>query len=49
MTKVANAFTTYSAIGNREDLTELISNISPLEAPAFDRWQSVKAKARLHE
>jgi len=49
MTKVANAFTTYSAVGNREDLTELISNVSPLEAPAFDRWQSVKAKARLHE
>lgn len=49
MTKVTNAFTTYSAIGNREDLTDLISNISPLEAPAFDRWKTVKATGRLHE
>lgn len=49
MTKVSNAFTTYSAVGNREDLTDLISDVSPLEAPAFDRWQSTKATGRLHE
>ena len=49
MTKVANAFTTYSAIGNREDLTDLIAMVSPLEAPAYDRWGKVKATGRLHE
>ncbi len=49
MTKVANAFTTYSAVGNREDLTDLISDITPLEAPAYDRWQKVKATGRYHE
>ena len=49
MTKVTNAFTSYSAIGNREDLTDLITSVSPLEAPAFDRWGTVKATGRLHE
>ena len=49
MTKVANAFDSFTAVGNKEDLTELISTISPLEAPAFDRWGSVKATGRKHE
>lgn len=49
MTKVANAFTTYSSTGNREDLSDLIHDVSPLEAPAFDRWGKVKATGRYHE
>lgn len=49
MAKVSNAFDSFTAIGNREDLTDFISNISPLEAPAFDRWGSTKATSRYHE
>ena len=49
MTHVANALDSFDAVGNREDLTDLISNISPLEAPAFDRWGTVKANGRKHE
>jgi hypothetical protein len=33
MTIVANTFTTYSAKGIREDLSNLITNISPEETP----------------
>lgn len=49
MTHVTNAFDSYDAIGNKEDLSELIRDISPLEAPAFDRWGTVKANGRKHE
>jgi hypothetical protein len=49
MSKVSNAFDSYTATGNREDLSDLISIISPLEAPAYDRFGSVKANGRLHE
>jgi len=33
MAKVANAFTTYSAVGNREDLSNAIYNIDPFDTP----------------
>lgn len=33
MTQIANAFDTYEAVGNREDLSDLIYNISPTETP----------------
>lgn len=46
---LADVFTTYKATGNREDLTDFISNISPLEAPMYDRIGTVAAKARYHE
>ena len=42
-------FQTHQAIGNREDLTDLISNISPTETPFFSRAAKVKAKAVYHE
>jgi len=49
MSKVSNAFDSYTATGNREDLSNLIQDISPLEAPAYDRWGTVKANGRYHE
>lgn len=49
MVKVSNAFDSYTAVGNREDLTDFITDISPLEAPGFDRWGNTKATNRKHE
>jgi hypothetical protein len=36
MAKVANAFTTYSAVANREDLSNNIYNIDPFDTPIFN-------------
>lgn len=36
MAKVANAFTTYAARGNREDLSNRIYNIDPFDTPIFN-------------
>lgn len=36
MAKVANAFTTYEARGNREDLSNNIYNIDPFDTPIFN-------------
>jgi len=33
MAKVTNAFDTYTSVGNREDLSDVIYNISPEETP----------------
>lgn len=49
MTIPTNAFTTYSAIGNREDLTDVIYNISPTETPFMTLAQRGKASNTLHE
>jgi len=49
MAKVTNAFDSFQATGNREDLSNLITMISPLEAPAYDRFATVKATGRYHE
>lgn len=35
MAKVTNAFTTYSAVGNREDLSNSIYNIDPFDTPVM--------------
>lgn len=43
------AFTTYDAIGMREDLTDLIANIAPVETWFTSNHGDVTAKARLHE
>jgi hypothetical protein len=45
----AGVFKTYEAIGNREDLTDAIYNISPTDTPFLQRVARVKAKARVHE
>lgn len=40
---------TYDAIGNREDLADVIFNISPTETPFLSRFGKVKAQATYHE
>ena len=49
MTIVTAAFATYEAIGNREDLTNVIYNISPTETPFLTTIGKSKAKATKHE
>lgn len=43
------AFQTYQAIGNREDLEDVIYSISPVETPFLTMAERIKAKAVLHE
>jgi hypothetical protein len=45
----ASAKLTYDAIGNREDLSDLITNISPIDTPFLSRFGKTKATATLHE
>lgn len=49
MTIQTAAFPTYSAIGNREDLTNVIYNISPTETPFMSAIARSKARATKHE
>lgn len=49
MALLGNAFHTFGAIGNREDLTDLISVISPKETPFYDSIGTTQARATLHE
>src|SRR6185295_1901207 len=49
MTIQTNAFASYGAIGNREDLTEIIYNISPTDTPGMSAIGKSKAKAVKHE
>lgn len=50
MAKVTNAFQTYQAIGNREDLTDLISILTPTDTPVFSMaGKGVKATGVFHE
>src|SRR3990167_10429107 len=44
-----NAFTTYSSIGNREDLEDVIYNVAPFETPLLTALETTKAKAVNHE
>ena len=45
---IANIFLTFSAIGNREDLTDTIYNVSPTDTPFQAAIGKVKAEATLH-
>jgi hypothetical protein len=45
----AAVFQTYQAIGNREDLTDMIYSISPTETPFASMVARTKAKATFHE
>lgn len=49
MTLFTNAWPTYSAIGNREDLSPVIYMIAPYEAPVLANLPATKAAATLHE
>jgi hypothetical protein len=46
---IENAHNSYSAIGLREDLTDVIYNISPTETPFMSNTARVSAKAKVHE
>lgn len=45
----SNTFTTYEAIGNREDLIDVITTISPVDTWVTSNTGSTRATARLHE
>lgn len=49
MTVPAATFQSFTAIGNREDLEDVIYNISPTETPFMSNAAKMKAKATLHE
>ncbi len=49
MTLPTNAFTSYSAIGNREDLADIIYRIDPTETPFLSGVEKAKATATKHE
>jgi hypothetical protein len=49
MAAPTNTFLTTAAIGNREDLTEIISRIDPTETPVYSMAGKAKATATLHE
>jgi hypothetical protein len=49
MAAPANTFVSTAAIGNREDLTDVIYNIAPTETPFFNMAAKSKATATLHE
>lgn len=49
MPKVANAFTTYQAVGNREDLSNAIYNIDPFDTPVMSAVRRRNVKNRLFD
>jgi hypothetical protein len=49
MTAPTNTFLTSSAIGNREDLTDMIYRISPTATPFMSMASKTKATATIHE
>lgn len=49
MTPPTNTFQTYQSIGNREDLIDIITNISPMETWVTSNTGSTRAIATLHE
>lgn len=49
MAVVTNTFTTYAAIGQREDLSDVIDIISPTDTPFYSMLKKSKASARFFE
>jgi hypothetical protein len=49
MTLATNAFTSYLAIGNREDLVDIIYRIDPTDTPFYSGIERSKATAVKHE
>jgi hypothetical protein len=49
MPKVTNAFTTYQAVGNREDLSNAIYNIDPFDTPVMSMIRRRNVKNRLFD
>jgi Family of unknown function (DUF5309) len=49
MPKVTNAFTTYNAVGNREDLSNAIYNIDPFDTPVMSAIRRRNVKNRIFD
>ena len=49
MALITNTFTTYNAIGLREDLSDIIYNISPTETPFMTAIAREKSTAVFHK
>lgn len=49
MAQPTNTFSAFDAIGNREDLSDLIANVSPYDTPGISLFGSGEATATLHE
>lgn len=49
MAKITNAFTTYDAKGNREDLSNAIYNIDPFDTPVMSMARRRKVKNRTYD
>jgi hypothetical protein len=49
MAAPTNTVTAYSAIGNREDLADIIYNISPMDTPFLSQAAKTRASAVYHE
>ena len=49
MAAPSNTFTTYNAVGNREDLSDMIYRIDPVDTPGMSGIEVEKATAVLHE
>jgi hypothetical protein len=47
--KVTNAFTTYNAVGNREDLSNAIYNIDPFDTPVMSSIRRRNVKNRIFD
>jgi hypothetical protein len=44
----ANTVLTFGSVGEREDLTDIITQISPMETPFFSAAKKLRAKSQLH-
>ena len=49
MAQPTNTFSTYDSVGNREDLSDIIFDISPTETPGMTMAKKTKATATNHE
>lgn len=45
----SGTFQTFQAVGNREDLSDIINDISPLETPFYTKMKKGTASATFHE
>ncbi len=49
MTQATNTYDKYDVVGNREDLSDMIFDVSPWETPVLSAIKKTKAKNTLHE
>lgn len=49
MAQPTNTFDTYDAVGVREDLSDIITNVSPFETPFYSKCRKVSASQTFHE